>query len=467
MSTERRSRFSSKRPRHRVLWWFFGLAGVLFVANAVLIGVYHNRTYPRTMLVHTAVGNKSFAEVAHIAAAQHIVPQALTLAHASQKVTVSADALGVQFDAARTQQQLAGQRSWLPLVAVFTKHWVPAPVAVSTSQLHQKIPSLASTFHHDATDAHVTLTGTTFNASNPADGYALNTDALPAAIIAAIDHGQTTITVPTNVVSPRVFKTQAAAQAKKLQATLQTSLTYTFGGSNRKPSPHDIAAWYQPDGTTYAPNDFAIRTYIETAGVAMGVHPANLTAAVSTTKQALAGGSSASIALAPFAKTKTYHYCVQTRGNTASYVDSLKAKLANVYTDLRGWSLDGQVEFDYATTACDFTVWLSSADQMSSFGAICDDYWDCEVSNNVVVNLDRWLSTTPSWQAYGGSVDDYRTMLINHETGHMLGFYHWQCPGPAQPAPVMMQESINLGGCVFNIWPTTAELTALRQMIGL
>ncbi len=166
---------------------------------------------------------------------------------------------------------------------------------------------------------------------------------------------------------------------------------------------------------------------------------------------------------------KTYTYCIDNRGTgTADQLTELKEKLASVYADSRGWSLGGQVAFQYATSGCDFAVWLASSDQMSTFGEACDSYWNCESENNVVVNLDRWLYMTPSWNTSGsGNLDDYRTMLINHETGHMLGFGHATCPAAGQSAPVMMQESISLDGCTFNIWPLSSEQNTLRRMLGL
>ena len=65
---------------------------------------------------------------------------------------------------------------------------------------------------------------------------------------------------------------------------------------------------------------------------------------------------------------------------------------------------------------------------------------------------------TPSWNAAGGSLRDYRHMVVNHETGHWLGHGHASCTGAGQPAQVMQQQSMSLQGCSFNAWPTTSEL---------
>lgn len=75
------------------------------------------------------------------------------------------------------------------------------------------------------------------------------------------------------------------------------------------------------------------------------------------------------------------------------------------------------------------------------------------VGNRVVVNTDRWLYMTPTYD----DLAEYRAYLINHEVGHYLGLGHVGCPGAGERAPVMMQQSIDLGGCVRNAWPRESD----------
>lgn len=164
---------------------------------------------------------------------------------------------------------------------------------------------------------------------------------------------------------------------------------------------------------------------------------------------------------------KTFTYCTAVKGVDQSYLVELEAKLANVYADARGWNLGGDVSFVKAANNCNFTVWLSAADQMPSFGAICDSTWSCAVSPNVVLNFDRWQGASAAWTGGGGGLEDYRTMVVNHETGHWLGFYHSDCKGAGQPAPVMQQQSIDMQGCAVNPWPRDNELAQLRKYLKL
>lgn len=164
---------------------------------------------------------------------------------------------------------------------------------------------------------------------------------------------------------------------------------------------------------------------------------------------------------APVPQSREYTYCVTSRGVDPSFLPELRTKLASVYSDSRGWSLGGVNTFTEVSSGCSLIVWLTAADQMPSFGSICDSTWSCTVYPNVILNFDRWRYASPAWNGGGGSLDDYRTMVINHETGHWLGFGHRFCSGTGQQAPVMQQQSINLQGCAANPWPLPYEKAAL------
>ena len=459
---------ASKRTRQLLIVVLAIVVGVGIV-NAALLAVYHNRTYPRTTMGTLSVGNMSFSKVQTEEQQAKAVPKSVTLESGAKRAEIVLQSAGAHFDAARTKVSLTHAHSWFPVIAMFTKHTVALPMAFDTPQLAAVVKNANTTFHTDAMPAKLTFSNNHFSVTDGKSGYDLDGSHVGNAILQALDVGKTSVSAPlTTVTANGPSKASLGATAQRLEKTLDANLTYTYGNNKHTASREEIARWYKANGNDYVLDDFTIRTYVATIGNSMGIHPGDLTTAVDTTKQAVTKASTVSVALQPFATTKTYHYCVANRGaDTAAYVPDLKKKLESTYSDLRGWSLDGQVQFVYATSDCDFTVWLASSSQMPTFGAICDEVWNCEVANNVVVNLDRWLHTSTTWQAYGGSVEDYRVMLINHETGHMLGFQHLTCPGKGRPAPVMMQQSIELGGCVFNIWPVQSELATLRRTIGL
>ena len=76
----------------------------------------------------------------------------------------------------------------------------------------------------------------------------------------------------------------------------------------------------------------------------------------------------------------------------------------------------------------------------------------------MIINEDRWRRGTPYFKKSGGTLREYRAMVVNHETGHWFGLGHASCGGAGQLAPVMMQQSKGLYGCKPNPWPLRGEI---------
>lgn len=75
----------------------------------------------------------------------------------------------------------------------------------------------------------------------------------------------------------------------------------------------------------------------------------------------------------------------------------------------------------------------------------------CRVGRKVIFTNYRWAS---GQRDYGQNLVGYRQYLVNHEIGHSIGYArHLPCPGRGKIAPVMMQQSKGLLGCLPNSWP--------------
>ncbi|MFI7021453.1 DUF3152 domain-containing protein [Micromonospora sp. NPDC049900] len=109
----------------------------------------------------------------------------------------------------------------------------------------------------------------------------------------------------------------------------------------------------------------------------------------------------------------------------------------------------------------DFTVYLATA---TTAGRMCAaggvdirvggrPYTSCRAPGKVIINLDRWRQSVPHYVEAEVPLSVYRTYVLNHEVGHELGHRHERCPGRGEPAPVMMQQTLFLKGCVANPWP--------------
>jgi len=156
-----------------------------------------------------------------------------------------------------------------------------------------------------------------------------------------------------------------------------------------------------------------------------------------------------------------FTYNIATRGNVDANLQEFRTQVSQTLNDSRGWNQIGAV-FREVDTGGGFTLYLSEASSVPSFSSACSEYWSCRVGTNVIINQDRWLGATDTWNNAGGSLRDYRHMVVNHEVGHWLGQGHLSCTGAGQPAPIMLQQSIDLQGCEFNAWPLPSELWSSR-----
>jgi hypothetical protein len=124
--------------------------------------------------------------------------------------------------------------------------------------------------------------------------------------------------------------------------------------------------------------------------------------------------------------------------------------------DRRSWIASGQFRLQRVpdTSHAEFTVYLASpktSERMCSTGGLeTGGYTSCRLPRKVIINDARWEGAVRDYRA---PISTYRRYAINHEVGHQLGHGHEACPGKGRPAPVMMQQTLGLKGCVANAWP--------------
>jgi hypothetical protein len=158
------------------------------------------------------------------------------------------------------------------------------------------------------------------------------------------------------------------------------------------------------------------------------------------------------------APLKTIPYTVSTRGIDSSGVEEFELLADQTLNDPRGWSRIG-VKFVPVKSGGQFGLILATPSEVGAVAG-CSSEWSCRYGRDVLVNLNRWMDATASWNASSGNLRDYRHMVVNHEVGHWIGHDHEDCTGSGQLAPVMLQQSIDLQGCRFNPWPLPHEVSA-------
>jgi hypothetical protein len=120
--------------------------------------------------------------------------------------------------------------------------------------------------------------------------------------------------------------------------------------------------------------------------------------------------------------------------------------------DPRSWGHGGRMSFARTSGAYDIRVVLASPDTSAALCAPLQTMGtlSCGQGNTAVLTLYRWVKAIPD---YGTDRTGYRHYVVNHEVGHTLGHGHEMCPGAGKVAPVMMQQTKGLKGCLPNSWP--------------
>lgn len=150
-------------------------------------------------------------------------------------------------------------------------------------------------------------------------------------------------------------------------------------------------------------------------------------------------------------------YSVEVEPGTGLDVGAVASEAEAILSDpTRGWTARGAHSLQRvdSATAADIRIVVArpaTVDRFCAAAGLATGGWlSCWDGRRAMLNLDRWNTGVAPFHT---DVATYRQYLVNHETGHGLGYGHTGCPAAGAPAPVMMQQSKGLGGCSPNGWP--------------
>jgi hypothetical protein len=189
----------------------------------------------------------------------------------------------------------------------------------------------------------------------------------------------------------------------------------------------------------------------------------SLTRQTDPAKQVVTAGNGALTAVAvpdgPLkASGRAVRYSLEVEGGIPVNPAEVAEAIRSVLTDDRGWQTTDGIRFvpvgpgEVASGAdIDIRITLASPALTAKLCAplnVTAQQVSCWNGGRSVLNLTRWMLGS---ETYGGDLAAYQVYLVNHEVGHGLGHQHVSCPAPGQRAPVMVQQTKSLEGCV--AWP--------------
>lgn len=143
----------------------------------------------------------------------------------------------------------------------------------------------------------------------------------------------------------------------------------------------------------------------------------------------------------------------------AAEADAFAWAVEEALGDAAGWAAAGH-RFVLVDGEAEITVVLARPQTVDALCAplVTGGSFSCGRKGRAVINARRWHHGAST---YRGHLAAYRTYVINHEVGHLLGFEHAACPGRGKAAPVMLQQTKSLAGCKRSSHPSARELARM------
>lgn len=148
-----------------------------------------------------------------------------------------------------------------------------------------------------------------------------------------------------------------------------------------------------------------------------------------------------------------WRYTIEVDPAAGLDADDVARQVRTALQDGRSWSRDRTLEQVDDPARARIRIVVAAPDTVDVLcaraGLRTVGIYSCWNGRFAALNARRWEVGAEGFD----DISRYRTYLINHEFGHGLGYGHVGCPSSGATAPVMMQQSKGLAGCLANGWP--------------
>ncbi|MFZ0529261.1 MAG: DUF3152 domain-containing protein, partial [Propionicimonas sp.] len=162
--------------------------------------------------------------------------------------------------------------------------------------------------------------------------------------------------------------------------------------------------------------------------------------------------TTASLAVPPVSSSgELRDYALRVETGAKLKANAVARQVAGVLNDPRSWAGSGGIRFGLVADPqkADFTVTVAAPGTAAKLCAV-EESGTCTSGSEVVIDAATWLTVPAS---YAGNPAEWHAYLVNNGLGHLLGERVATCSKKAKPAPVMMPQAGDLGGCLANPWP--------------
>ena len=439
-------------------WWSVVLPVLtLLVVGNVLIDLrLAGRAYPGVRVAGLSVGDKTEAEIRQALAQRASRNLNITVSGSSYQLA-TADVASVDVAAVAASAMQIGRSAGLPMIGLATAWFsgpVPMPYQIDQAKLSQAVAKLARDFDRPSHNATPVIIGGQALALAELAGTKLDQAAVRADIKLALTQ-YVDVTTSAEQLNPLVTAQSLQNSLQLAQQIIDSPVKIAIPKRGVVTVPATtVASWIRFDAAT---SNVALDTGAVTAYVASLVGSFDRNAAVAGLLEHVvkgaeytytAGGKASAVTpVAVISSTPaTYRYCIAASDNDNR--TALSATAQTALADPAGWALGGQVVFIRQDADCHLHIRIGDADYLKSLSVMCDQQTTCRVGNEIGLLAAAWQQPSDTWKS---GIAAYRTELINHEIGHVLGFDHPGCL-PDSIKPTLTTQSITLGSGCSPVW---------------